>query len=136
MDIDRLLAATQAQLDRLTPHAAWRLQGRDAYLVDIRPEHQRRTDGEIPGAIVIDRNQLEWRCDPASDARIAEATDHDVLWMIICDEGYGSSLAAASLQLLGLHRATDVIGGFRAWHAAGLPVHRPRTPTLPRAPGS
>jgi len=81
---------------------------------------------------VIERNHLEWRCDPCSDARVPEATDHEVAWMVLCDEGFGSSLAAASLQQLGLRNATDVIGGFRAWRAAGLPVIRPETPTSPR----
>jgi rhodanese-related sulfurtransferase len=83
-------------------------------------------DGAIPGAIIIERNHLEWRLDPASRWRIPEATDHDVIWIIMCDEGYSSSLAAASLQLLGLHRATDLIGGFQAWRSAGLPVLAPQ----------
>lgn len=85
-----------------------------AVLVDIRPAAQRAAEGEYPDALVIERNVLEWRCDPASDARIDEAVDHDVRWIILCSEGYTSSLAAASLQQLGLHRATDVVGGYRA----------------------
>jgi len=101
-------------------------------LIDTRPEWQRRADGEIPGAIVIERNHLEWRCDPASPARVAEAADHQVAWIICCDQGYSSSLAAASLQALGLSNATDVTGGFQAWRAAGLPVARPATPSRPR----
>ena len=76
----------------------------------------------IPGALVIERNHLEWRLDPASDARIPEAVGHDIEVIVVCDEGYSSSLAAASLQDLGLHRATDLDGGFQAWKAAGLPV--------------
>ncbi|MGE5828658.1 MAG: rhodanese-like domain-containing protein [Micromonosporaceae bacterium] len=132
MDIDALTSAVQAGLRRLTPEAAWQRQREGARLVDIRPEFQRRADGEIPGAIVIERNHLEWRCDPRSYARIPEATDHTVAWIILCDEGFSSSLAAASLQRLGLRQATDVIGGFRAWRAAGLPVERPATPTPPR----
>jgi len=132
MDIDQLLDLVQAKLDRLTAPAAARRMGEDAILVDIRPEFQRRADGEIPGAVVIDRNHLEWRCDPRSRARIPEAIDHDVAWIVLCDEGYSSSLAAASLQQIGLPRATDVIGGFRAWRAAGLPVVYPSTPTPPR----
>jgi rhodanese-related sulfurtransferase len=72
--------------------------------------------------VVIERNHLEWRLDPTSDARITEATDHDRQWIVLCSEGYTSSLAAAALQDLGLHRATDVDGGFRAWAAAGLPT--------------
>lgn len=132
MDIDQLLGLVQADLDRLTAPDATRRMGEGAILVDTRPEFQRRADGEIPGAVVIDRNHLEWRCDPCSGARIPEATDHDVAWIVLCDEGYSSSLAAASLRQLGLHRATDVIGGFRAWRAAGLPVVHPPTPTPPR----
>jgi rhodanese-related sulfurtransferase len=76
----------------------------------------------VPDAVVIERNHLEWRLDPASDARIPEAVDHDVAWVVLCSEGYTSSLAAAALQDLGIHRATDVVGGFRAWAAAGLPT--------------
>ena len=80
-----------------------------ARLVDTRPQFQRQADGEIPGAIVIERNHLEWRLDPTSAGRIPEATDHDIAWIVLCDEGYSSSLAAASLQRLGLRNATDVI---------------------------
>ena len=71
---------------------------------------------------MIERNHLEWRLDPASDARVDEAVDHDVAWVVLCSEGYTSSLAAAALQDLGIHRATDVVGGYRAWEAAGLPT--------------
>ena len=135
MNIEQLLTATQAALDRLTPETAFRRQHEGAYLVDIRPEYQRRAGGEPPDAIVIERNHLEWRCDPCSDARIPEAIDHDVVWMVLCDEGFSSSLAAASLRRLGLRYATDVIGGFRAWRAAGLPILRPEAPGIPRPPG-
>jgi rhodanese-related sulfurtransferase len=76
----------------------------------------------VPGSLVIERNHLEWRLDPTSGAKIAEATDHDVRVLVLCSEGYTSSLAAAALQELGLHRATDVVGGFHAWAAAGLPT--------------
>jgi rhodanese-related sulfurtransferase len=124
MTIDEMLAAAQSRLDRLTPTAAADAARDDARLVDIRPEHQRRADGDLPGAIVVERNQLEWRLDPTSDARIPEADRPDIAWIVVCDEGYASSLAAVALQDLGLHRATDVIGGFRAWRAAGLPVVR------------
>jgi rhodanese-related sulfurtransferase len=91
-------------------------------MVDVRTEAQRATNGEIPGAFAIGLNVLEWRLDPASEWRIAQATDHDVRVIVFCQEGYSSSLAAARLQSLGLHRATDVIGGFDAWRDAGLPV--------------
>ena len=88
-----------------------------ALVVDIRPTEQRRRDGDLPGAVVIERNVLEWRLDPLSPHRIAAVTDHDQRVIVVCDEGYTSSLAAASLQDLGLHRATDVIGGYQQWRA-------------------
>ena len=87
---------------------------RGALLVDIRPAAQRAREGEVPAALVIERNVLEWRCDPTSDARLPEATGDDVEWVVLCSEGYTSSLAAAALQDLGLHRATDVVGGYHA----------------------
>jgi rhodanese-related sulfurtransferase len=93
-------------------------------LVDIRSSEQRRRDGEIEGANAIDRTVLEWRLDPTSPWRIAEAKSSEVRVIVICAEGYSSSLAAASLQDLGLANATDVIGGFQAWKAAGLPLER------------
>jgi rhodanese-related sulfurtransferase len=131
--ISRVLRDARAGLVRLTGRQAWEAAQRgEALLVDTRPEFQRRADGELPGAIVIERVHLEWRCDPMSPARIPEAADHDVWWVILCDEGYSSSLAAASLQALGLHRATDVIDGFRAWRAGGLPILRPPEPIPPR----
>jgi rhodanese-related sulfurtransferase len=120
--VDDLLAAARARLQRLTPLEAAAAAERGALLVDTRPLQQRRDEGEIPGALVIERNHLEWRLDPTSDARIPEAVDHDVEVIVVCSEGYSSSLAAASLQDLGLHRATDLDGGFRAWRAAGLPT--------------
>ncbi|MFZ0712837.1 MAG: rhodanese-like domain-containing protein [Mycobacterium sp.] len=96
---------------------------RGALLVDIRPQAQRTREGEVPEslrALVIERNVLEWRCDPTSDARLQQAVDDDVEWVVLCSEGYTSSLAAVALQDLGLHRATDVIGGYQALLAAGL----------------
>jgi rhodanese-related sulfurtransferase len=120
--VDDLLAAARARLQRFTPAEASEAAARGALLVDTRPEWQRRAEGEIPGALLIERNHLEWRLDPTSDARIPAAVDHDVEIIVVCSEGYSSSLAAASLQDLGLHHATDLDGGFRAWRAAGLPV--------------
>ncbi|WP_461297064.1 rhodanese-like domain-containing protein [Streptomyces harbinensis] len=120
--IDTHLAAVRAGLDRLGPHQAQAARERGAVLVDTRPAFQRDADGTIQGALVIERNHLEWRCDPASGASVPEATDRDVHWIVVCDEGYASSLAAASLRALGLRRATDLIGGFQAWRRAGLPV--------------
>ena len=96
-----------------------------ALLVDIRPAAQRAAEGEVPGALVIERNVLEWRLDPASDARLPQASSYDLPVILMCSEGYASSLAAASLQDLGLSAATDLDGGFRAWAAAGLPATRP-----------
>jgi rhodanese-related sulfurtransferase len=120
--IDELLAAARARLDRVGPDKAAALVAEGAVLVDTRPQWQRDAEGTLPGALVIERNHLEWRLDPTSDARIPEATDHDVRWIVVCSEGYSSSLAAASLQDLGLRNATDLDGGFRGWKAAGLPV--------------
>ena len=120
--IDELLAAARARLRRLTPHEALDAQAKGALLVDVRPVEKRHAEGRIPGALVVDRNVLEWRLDPASPNRVPEAADHDVQVVVVCSEGYQSSLAAATLQDLGLHRATDLTGGAQAWIAAGLPV--------------
>lgn len=124
--IDDVLAEARARLHRLTPHEAWAAVERGALLVDIRPVAQRADEGEVPQAVVIERNVLEWRLDPASAHRIPAATGYDVEVVVLCSEGYTSSLAAASLADLGLHRATDVEGGFHAWRAAGLPTTRVR----------
>ncbi len=123
--IDDLLADARARLWRVTPVEAFEAAARGALLVDTRPRQKRDADGGIPGALVIERNLLEWRLDPTSDARIPEATGYEVEFIVVCDEGYASSLAAASLQDLGLSRATDLDGGFQAWRAAGLPVSPP-----------
>jgi rhodanese-related sulfurtransferase len=120
--IAEVLAAARARLRRLHPREAFVAVERGAVLIDIRPAAQRAEHGEIPGAIVIERNVLEWRLDPRSDARLGFATRYDLEVIIACQEGYTSSLAAASLQDLGLTRATDVAGGFAAWRAAGLPT--------------
>lgn len=120
--VDELLDAARARLRRVSPTEAATAVDRGALLVDTRPLQQRRAEGEIPGALLIERNVLEWRLDPTSDARIDAAVDHDVEVIVVCSEGYASSLAAASLQDLGLHRATDLVGGFLAWRDAGLPV--------------
>jgi len=86
-------------------------------IVDIRPVEQRQRDRDLPGAIVIDRNVLEWRLDPSSEHRIPQVTGYDIRIVVVCNEGYSSSLAAAVLQKLGLHQAVDMIGGFQAWLA-------------------
>jgi len=118
--IDQLLAEARARIERVTPHQAAVRMAAGAVLVDIRPAAQRRREGEVPGALVVERNVLEWRFDPASDARLPQATGYDLEVIVLCSEGYTSSLAADALRSLGLHRATDVDGGFQAWAAAGL----------------
>jgi rhodanese-related sulfurtransferase len=120
--VEELLATARARLDRPDPRRAAAMVERGAYLVDTRPGWQRAEEGELPGALLIERNHIEWRLDPTSDARIPQAVDHRVTWIVVCSEGYSSSLAAASLQDLGLRNATDLDGGYRAWKAAGLPV--------------
>lgn len=112
--IDELLAAARRRLDRVEPADLAAELAAGALVVDIRPVEQRSRDGELPGAVVIDRNVLEWRLDPTSDHRIPEVTGHDQRIVVVCNEGYQSSLVAATLQDLGLHRATDLIGGFQA----------------------
>jgi rhodanese-related sulfurtransferase len=124
--IEQVLAAARARLRRLSPDEAYEAMAKaGAILVDIRPEAQRAMEGSIAGALVVERNVLEWRFDPASSARLPVATDHDVQVIVFCSESYTSSLAAAALQDLGLWRATDIVGGFDAWRAAGLPIVPP-----------
>jgi aryl-alcohol dehydrogenase-like predicted oxidoreductase/rhodanese-related sulfurtransferase len=118
MTVDDLLAAARARLDRVDPRQAAEEQQAGALLIDIRPSEQRRREGTIPGARVMERNVLEWRLDPTSQWRIPEAQNHDVRVIILCSEGYTSSLAAAALQDLGLTNATDLAGGFCAWQQA------------------
>jgi rhodanese-related sulfurtransferase len=126
LSIEQVLFAARARLGRLTPDEAYdAVDKAEAVLVDIRPESQRAIEGSIAGALVVERNVLEWRFDPASSARLPVATDHDLQVIVFCSEGYTSSLAAAALKDLGLWRATDVVGGFHAWRAAGLPVVPP-----------
>lgn len=112
--IHDVLEAARGRLTRLTPAQARELWGARAVVVDIRPAAQRAAEGELPGALVVERNVLEWRFDPASDAALPIAA-HDLQVVVLCQEGYTSSLAAAALQELGVHRATDVIGGYAAW---------------------
>jgi rhodanese-related sulfurtransferase len=112
--IDDLLAEARARLVRVAPADLDAERAAGALVVDIRPVEQRTQDGELPGAIVIDRNVLEWRLDPASEHRIPEVEGYDQRIVVVCNEGYQSSLVAATLQELGLHRATDLDGGFQA----------------------
>jgi rhodanese-related sulfurtransferase len=136
--IDDHLAAVRERLVRLTPaEAAAAVRDGGALLVDIRYGALRDRDGTVPGAAIVERNELEWRLDPQGSHRLARATGHDLPVVVMCNEGYASSLAAASLKDLGLHRATDVVGGFQAWRAAGLPVTPPDgRPTVPDAWGT
>jgi rhodanese-related sulfurtransferase len=122
MTVDELLEQARRSLRRVTPAEAELAAAKGALIVDTRPSELRSRDGAIPGALEIERNVLEWRLDPASAHRVAEVTSHEQVVIVVCDEGYASSLAAVSLQALGLHRATDLIGGFQAWKAAGLPT--------------
>jgi rhodanese-related sulfurtransferase len=121
--IDRLLDAARKRLDRVEPaDLASEVDG-GALVVDTRPVEQRQRDGELPGAVVVDRNVLEWRLDPTSPNHIPEVTDADRRVIVVCNEGYGSSLAAATLLDLGLTRATDLIGGFEAWRELTVAAH-------------
>ena len=122
MGIDELLARARDGLERVTPEQAAAAVRDDAVLIDIRSDSQRARDGVVPGAVFIPRNVLEWRCDPSSEWRDARVCDPGRTLIVMCDEGYQSSLAAAALQQLGLPRATDLDGGFQAWRSAGLPV--------------
>ncbi|BCB75465.1 hypothetical protein GCM10022251_29120 [Phytohabitans flavus] len=123
--IDEILAEARSRLHRLEPEEAHVAYRQGAPLVDIRPAAQRAANGEIPGALIVERNVLEWRFDPRSAARLPIAGRYDLPVIVFCQEGYTSSLAAAALQDLGLHRATDVAGGFAAWRLAGLPAFGP-----------
>jgi rhodanese-related sulfurtransferase len=121
--IDELVGRVRAGYQRVGAQEAYdAVQAGGALLVDIRYAALREHDGLIPGALVVERNELEWRLDPRGSHRLPEATGHDLRVVVVCDEGYASSLAAESLHRLGLHRATDLVGGFQAWRAAGLPV--------------
>jgi rhodanese-related sulfurtransferase len=116
--IAELLDETRRRIaPRLDPADLAAAVARHALVIDTRPAEQRTRDGELPGALVVDRNVLEWRLDPASPHRLPEVHDHDQEVVIVCNEGYSSSLAAATLRDLGLHRATDLAGGFQAWMA-------------------
>jgi len=115
--IDDVLAEARKRLDRVRPHDLAAAIDAGALVVDTRSEAQRRRDGELPGAVVVERNVLEWRLDPASPHRLEDAGDYRRRIVVVCDEGYASSLAAASLQDLGLVNATDLEGGYQAWRA-------------------
>ena len=113
--IDRLLEESRRDLDRVEPQELAAEGAAGALVVDTRPVANREAEGEMPGAVVVDRNVLEWRLDPTCPDRIPEADDPDRRVILFCNEGYASSLAAATLRRLGLSRATDLVGGYRAW---------------------
>jgi rhodanese-related sulfurtransferase len=123
LSVDQMLAQARSGLRRLTPAQAHEALAGGALLVDIRPGWQRAEEGGVPGALVVERNHLEWRFDPACDSRLPVVAGYELQVIVLCSEGYTSSLAAAALHTLGLRNATDVIGGFRAWRDQGLP-HR------------
>jgi len=129
MTVEDLLAAARRRLDRLDPARAREAIARGALLIDIRSESQRERDGTVPGSVFVPRNVLEWRCDPASAHRDPRIDGHAHQLIVMCDEGYQSSLAAATLHDLGLSTATDLAGGFQAWRGAGLPVQAYRADT-------
>lgn len=120
--IDEILDAAREGMDRVEPDDLPRLQDQGACVIDIRTDTTRYPEGALPGALLIDRLVLEWRLDPESGATHPEAPDRDDLVVLVCNEGYASSLAARDLRDLGFHRATDLVGGFRAYAAAGLPI--------------
>jgi rhodanese-related sulfurtransferase len=122
--IEDLLELSRSHIDRMTPSEALAAQRAGALLIDIRPESQRRRDGTIAEAVVIDRNVLEWRLAPTSRWRISEVSDAGRQVVLVCNQGFQSSLAAYTLRRLGLPNAADVVGGFEAWLADGLPVSR------------
>ncbi len=117
--IAKILAEARQSMLRVTPEQLSGERENGTLIVDIRPVEQRQRDGDLPGAIVIDRNVLEWRLDPSSEHRIPQVTGYDIRIVVVCNEGYSSSLAAAVLQKLGLHQAVDMIGGYQAWLAIG-----------------
>jgi rhodanese-related sulfurtransferase len=125
--IDSLLAAARADLDRVEPADLDAELAAGALVVDTRPADQRERDGALPGALVVDRNVLEWRLDPSCPYRLLESTDLDRRIIIVCNQGYSSSLAAATLRQLGLRRATDLVGGFEAWERTRSPGSRPNS---------
>lgn len=119
---DEVLACAREGVSRLTPGEVATALTKGALVVDTRTETQRAEQGELPGAVVIDRTVLEWRLDPKGAFAISEAESHDIDVVVVCRQGYSSSLAAASLRSLGLWRATDMIGGVEAWKREGRPT--------------
>lgn len=123
--IERLVDQARARLQRVKPDEAAEAARGGGLIIDIRSETQRATDGLVPGAIVVPRNVLEWRVDPTDDYHDEKIVSRGGPLIVMCDEGYQSSLAAATLLDLGIEDATDMVDGFQGWRAAGLPVERP-----------
>jgi len=128
--VDVFLEEARAELERVTPQEAEALRQEGALLVDIRPLANRAAEGEIPGAVPVERIHLEWRLAPDSEWRLSGVSAESLV-IVFCNESYASSLAARDLRRLGLHRATDLIGGFRACAAAGLPTQKGGQPAVP-----
>ena len=114
---DDLVAEARRHIGRVRPDELDAVLSDGGLVVDIRPAGQRRSEGELPGATVVERNVLEWRLDPSGAHRLPEVRDHDQQVVVVCSEGYASSLAAAALVDLGFARASDLEGGFLAWRA-------------------
>jgi len=127
--IAELLADCRRGLDRVAPEDLAAEMAAGALVVDTRPRDQRDRDGELPGAVVVERNVLEWRLDPTSPDRLPEATSTELRVIVVCNEGYSSSLAAYTLRGLGLYRATDLAGGYQAWRSTGTAAHPAATHT-------
>jgi release factor glutamine methyltransferase len=134
--VDHLLDRARSGLDRVEPQDLDAEVRAGAVVVDIRPVEQRDRDGELPGALVVDRNVLEWRLDPTSPHRLPLVSGPDLRVVVVCDEGYSSSLAAATLQQLGLHRATDLVGGYQAWRLLRAAAPETPNPGSPAAAGA
>ncbi|AHI00856.1 rhodanese-like domain-containing protein [Kutzneria viridogrisea] len=128
--VEEFLAEARTSLNRVTPHEADELRRSGGLVIDIRPHANRAAEGEIPGSVPVERIHLEWRLDPNGEHRLPGFTARSRV-VVVCNEGYASSLAARDLQRVGLPLATDLIGGFRAWAAAGLPVHPGGRPAVP-----
>ncbi len=131
--VDEMVEKARSRYQRVGPFEAARIGASGGLLVDTRPVAQRAEFGEIPGAIVIERNALEWRLDPTSPHRHEKVTGPDQEIVVVCQAGYASSLAAWSLRQLGLLRASDLVGGYEAWLGAGLPTTLNRSGGLPAA---
>ncbi|MGP0029900.1 MAG: rhodanese-like domain-containing protein [Acidimicrobiales bacterium] len=120
--VDELLHEARRHLARADAHRTRQILDEGGLLIDIRPAAQRAASGHVPGALIVERNDLEWRLDPAGSHRLPEAGDAERTVVVMCQEGYASSLAAASLVAMGRRNSTDLAGGFAAWQAAGYPT--------------